>query len=159
MQFLFIEPSIHYIANSDLHYNKAHAAPESQLVLVSPVLHHVVDDLLRGSVRLLGAESHLAPPGAAPTAGLATPLGHHLAAGAEKVADILLGPLIIETREPDTVLHVTRTVTQVMRECHLSQCRLYQVQYRHFSVISQNVAHFSLLLIPTDSATLLWSVI
>ena len=129
----------------------------SQLVLMPSVLHDVMDDLLRGSVRLLWTESHLSPPGATPAASLATSLGHHLTTGAEQVTDILLGPLIIQTREPDiAVSRVTRTVT---KESYLSQCRLYHVQYRHFSVISQKVAHFSLLLIPTDSATLLCSVI
>ena len=126
---------------------------------MSSVLHHVVDDLLRGPVRLLRAEPDLFVPGAAPAAGLAAPLGHHQAAGAQEVADILLGPLVIETREPGTVLHVTNTVTRVTRENYLSQCRLYQVQYRHFSVISQKVAHCSFLEIPMDSATLLCSVI
>ena len=38
---------------------------------------------------------------------------------------------------------------------HLSQCRRYQVQYRQFSVISQNLWHFSLLLTSTSSVTLL----
>merc|ERR1712244_190005 len=94
-----------------------------------------MDDLLRGSVRLLWTESHFSPPGATPAAGLATSLSHHLTAGAEKVTDILLSPLIIQTREPVTMSPVPRPVPALLR--HLAKSRTFLL-----SIDSNGLRHF-----------------